>query len=392
MIATGARNIGIVEESEGAKMKSVLEMDDLSDFLEQAQLANKDFQSEREQFLNIDNVAQEYVPTGRPTAAIIHEDRVSSSQVPEQNFSFHELSVPRRPAWTPGVTTAEELEHMENESFLEWRRGVARREEEIAAYSSGGIAGASVTPYEKNLHVWRQLWRVLERSAVVLQIVDARNPLFYLSDDLRKYAMEELGKPMLMVVNKSDYLTERQRKMWSEYFTKRGVDHLFFSAYEEQKKIDKAAQLAQRESREYEKMAKKGGELAEVSDDESDSDDDIAEESSDPAKEEESGQKETQPSSEPVQPSSNELLGITNPLTREELLNALDSFATSHGCTPDEKYDNRIQYGMVGFPNGECLCGVILMLLLSTNCRSIMCLPSHNPFLIQLVNPLSSMS
>jgi large subunit GTPase 1 len=349
MIATGAHTIGVVEESEGAKMKSVLEMDDLSDFLEQAQLANKDFQSEREQFLNIDNVAQEYVPTGRPTAAVIHEDRVSS--LPEQNFSFHELSVPRRPAWTPGVTTAEELEHMENEAFLEWRRGVARREEEIAALAfeshGGGVAGASVTPYEKNLHVWRQLWRVLERSAVVLQIVDARNPLFYLSDDLRKYAMEELGKPMLMVVNKSDYLTKRQRKLWSEYFTKRGVDHLFFSAYEEQKKIDKAAQAA-----------KKGEELEEeeqkkiVSDDESDSDggnDDLAKESSDPAKEE-TVEKEEQ-SVESARPSSDDLLGITAPLTREELLNALDSFAKSHGCVPDEKYDNRIQYGMVGFPN-----------------------------------------
>lgn len=49
MIATGAQSIGIEDPSEGTKMKSVLEMDDLSDFLFQAQLANKDYQSEREQ-------------------------------------------------------------------------------------------------------------------------------------------------------------------------------------------------------------------------------------------------------------------------------------------------------------------------------------------------------
>ncbi|EED88213.1 predicted protein, partial [Thalassiosira pseudonana CCMP1335] len=134
--------------------------------------------------------------------------------------------------------------------------------------------------------VWRQLWRVLERSAVVLQIVDARNPLFYLSDDLRAYAMDELGKPMMMIVNKSDYLTERQRKVWSEYFTEKGVDHLFFSA-----------------------------------------------------------------ENQPMEKSKDDLLGITNPLTREELIGALTAFAESHGCVPDEKYDNRIQYGMVGFPN-----------------------------------------
>jgi len=312
MIATGAKTIGVQEETESGKMRSVLEIDDLSDFLHQAELANKDFQSEREQFLNIDNVAQEYVPTGQATAAIIHEDQVIRG--PQQHFSFQELSVPRRPKWTPGVTTPEELDAMENESFLEWRRGVARREEEIAARSfathGGGSAGASVTPYEKNLHVWRQLWRVLERSSVVLQIVDARNPLFYLSEDLRTYAMDELGKPMMMVVNKSDYLTERQRQLWSEYFTERGIDHLFFSAYDEQKKIDQAATAA-----------KNGDSTSVVFPDESDG------------------------------ITSASFKGISSPLSRGQLLNALDSFAKGHGCTPDAKYDNRIQYGMVGFPN-----------------------------------------
>ena len=52
MISTGAQSIGIEDpasEAGSKKMKSVLEMDDLSDFLVQAQLANKDFVSEREQ-------------------------------------------------------------------------------------------------------------------------------------------------------------------------------------------------------------------------------------------------------------------------------------------------------------------------------------------------------
>jgi len=309
MLATGARTIGVHEQTEGEKIRSVLEIDDLSDFLQQAQMSNKDFQSEREQFLNIDNVAQEYVPTGQATAAIIHEDRVAES--PQEHFSFQELSVPRRPAWTPGVTTPEELEVMETATFLEWRRGVARREERIAAMSfethGGGVAGASVTPYEKNIHVWRQLWRVLERSAVVLQIVDARNPLFYLSDDLRTYVTNELGKPMLVLVNKSDFLTERQRKLWSEYFTRKKIDHLFFSAHDEQKKIDKAAAAA------------KSGEAADISE-------------------------------EPDKLSAGPL-GIITPLTRCQLLCALDTFAKDNCCTPDSKYDNRIQYGMVGFPN-----------------------------------------
>jgi len=359
MISTGATSIGIEDPTEAAKMRSVLEMDNLSDFLVQAQLANKDFQSEREQFLNIEDVAREYVPTGQlTTASVIHEEsNGGAGSAVDENFSFYELSVPRRPAWTPGVTTPQELELMENESFLEWRRGVARKEEEIAALAfaknGGGVAGASVTPYEKNLHVWRQLWRVLERSAVVLQIVDARNPLFYLSEDLRKYAMEELGKPMLMLVNKSDYLTESQRMAWSAYFTKMGVDHLFFSAYEEQKKIDKAAAAAKRGENVFGEEEEKEKSTKIVSDDENDSESESSHTSAHEAVAQPLDQKSEQDLEQQLvqQTSSDALLGITNPLTREELLASLDAFAKSHGCTPDEKYDNRIQYGMVGFPN-----------------------------------------
>ena len=127
MLSTGAATIGIEAPSDTAKMKSILEMDDLSDFLVQAQLANKDFVSEREQFLNVDDVAREYVPTGQMGgAAFIYDENDARSRVME-TFAFHELSVPRRPKWIPGVTTPEELEAMENESFLDWRRGVARR-------------------------------------------------------------------------------------------------------------------------------------------------------------------------------------------------------------------------------------------------------------------------
>lgn len=288
-------------------------------------------------FLNLDTVAHKYIPERQPTVSF-HDERVAHSSV-QSNFAFHELSVPRRPAWIPGVTTAEELEALENESFYEWRRGLAQKEEEIAALAfkahGGGVGGASVTPYEKNLHVWRQLWRVLERSSVVLQIVDARNPLFYLSDDLRKYAMEELGKPMLMIVNKSDYLTTRQREAWSIYFKERKIDHLFFSAYEEQKKIDEAA-VAAKNADIYEEEHKV------VSDDE------ILEDENDENVEQDRADKSgIRPPNVDISKRKSDLL------TREDLLDALTAFAEQQGCAPEEKYDNRVQYGMVGFPNGK---------------------------------------
>jgi large subunit GTPase 1 len=38
---------------------------------------------------------------------------------------------------------------------------------------------AKATPFEKNLEVWRQLWRVIEKCDIIIQIVDARNPLLF---------------------------------------------------------------------------------------------------------------------------------------------------------------------------------------------------------------------
>lgn len=67
--------------------------------------------------------------------------------------------------------TAEEVDANERSEFLKWRRYIADLEDK---------SPLRVTPFEKNLEVWRQLWRVLERSDMAIQVVDARNPLLYL--------------------------------------------------------------------------------------------------------------------------------------------------------------------------------------------------------------------
>lgn len=88
-----------------------------------------------------------------------------------------------------------------------------------------------MTPFEKNLEFWRQLWRVIERSDVVVQIVDARNPLLFYCQDLEKYVKEiDENKINLLLVNKSDYLTDRQRLEWLRYFEKINIRVAFWSA------------------------------------------------------------------------------------------------------------------------------------------------------------------
>lgn len=99
-----------------------------------------------------------------------------------------------------------------------------------------------LTPFERNLSVWRQLWRTLERSHLIVQILDARNPLRFRCEDLETYVKEvgvdsstELAagagkRKSLLLINKADLLTETQRKLWADYFDTLGVEFAFFSA------------------------------------------------------------------------------------------------------------------------------------------------------------------
>ncbi|KAL8455759.1 hypothetical protein Emag_000333 [Eimeria magna] len=120
--------------------------------------------------------------------------------------------------------TAAELDAVELDGFLQWRRLLAKMEED----------GIILTPYERNLEVWRQLWRVLERSHLVLQIVDGRSPAFFRCRDLEKYVKElSPDKRVILVVNKSDLLPPDVRKQWAAYFAANCVDAVFFSALRE---------------------------------------------------------------------------------------------------------------------------------------------------------------
>jgi large subunit GTPase 1 len=54
-----------------------------------------------------------------------------------------------------------------------------------------------------------------------------------LTTDLRDYAAA-LGKPMLVMVNKSDYLSRKQRRYWSEYHRQVWLGDILLSAVREQ--------------------------------------------------------------------------------------------------------------------------------------------------------------
>jgi large subunit GTPase 1 len=195
------------------KMRSITEQGALDEFLSTAELAGTDFTAEK-----MNNVKIIHRDQKNPYLLSAAEESVVSKK---QNSKRARLTVPRRPAWDKEMT-AGELHEREKASFLEWRRNLAELQE---------IDDLLMTPFERNLEVWRQLWRVIERSDLVVQIVDARNPLMFRSDDLDKYVKEvDKKKRNLLLVNKADMMTFEQRVAWAEYFMEHGINFRFFSA------------------------------------------------------------------------------------------------------------------------------------------------------------------
>lgn len=207
------------------KMRSVTEQAALDEFLSTAELAGTDFTAEK-----INNVKIIHKDQKNPYLLSAAEERAA---VRKHRENRERLSVPRRPQWDKH-TTPEQLDTRERESLLQWRRGLAELQENNDLL---------MTPFERNLEVWRQLWRVIERSDLVVQIVDARNPLLFRSEDLEAYVKEvDPKKNNLLLVNKADMMTLEQRQAWADYFVSAGINYKFFSA-ELAKEMNEAREL-----------------------------------------------------------------------------------------------------------------------------------------------------
>src|SRR4051812_12473336 len=208
------------------KMRPVTEQGALDEFLATAELAGTDFTAEKMNNIKIIHTDQRnpYLLSAAEERAVLGKQRENKAK----------LTVPRRPQWD-STTTPEELDRLERESFLSWRRGLAEVQE---------TQDLLMTPFERNLEVWRQLWRVIERSDVVVQIVDARNPLLFRSEDLEIYVKDvDPKKENLLLINKADMMTYKQRKAWANYLKGAGISYKFFSAQLAKEQIE-AEELA----------------------------------------------------------------------------------------------------------------------------------------------------
>ncbi|XP_054160538.1 large subunit GTPase 1 homolog [Oppia nitens] len=202
---TSQRHVLDFDDSKNSKIETTT----LEEFMTNAHMANIEFTAERQGIKIID-------PNQRQIAnKMVEIDNEEKSEA---------ILIPRRPKWDE-TTTAEDLNQLEYDKYLEWRRHLAviQESEDIV-----------MTPFEKNIEFWRQLWRVVERSDVCVQILDARNPLLFVSEDLQKYVKEvDERKENVILLNKSDFLSETQRQIWAKHFDLKNMKALFFSAKEQ---------------------------------------------------------------------------------------------------------------------------------------------------------------
>ena len=213
------------------KLKSRIEgPDSVIEFNDLASLTNKKYEiiPENEAIQGINTIS--IIPANQSSNIIMNNILKNTDlNINKQEIQF--LSIPKKPKYKKGMKKDEYIK-LEKESFLAWRKALA--EEEMKNINR------TITPYEKNIEVWKQLWMTVDKSHLLFQIVDGRNPLYYRCPDLEKYIKEvDPNKKSILIINKADLMNKEIRKNWDDYFKTNNIKYIFFSAITELEKIEK---------------------------------------------------------------------------------------------------------------------------------------------------------
>jgi hypothetical protein len=152
-----------------------------------------------------------------PTELMLYRSAIDREQTPEKRERARQLddrlNCPRRPKWKYGVTK-KELEKNEEGNFAKWLQSVEDVQHDYSCLDEEDESSAdedepktvlvredapleirSPSVFERNLQVWRQLWRVGEQSNVILVLMDIRCPPVHFPASLRTYLRDLVGLP-----------------------------------------------------------------------------------------------------------------------------------------------------------------------------------------------------
>ncbi|KAI0045203.1 P-loop containing nucleoside triphosphate hydrolase protein [Auriscalpium vulgare] len=148
-----------------------------------------------------------------------------------------QMSCLRRPKWRYEMTK-NEVEKNEEGVFAKWLTKMDDQVDEwvkLAEEQAQARAGVdedgkpkqstempmSPTIFERNLEVWRQLWRVTELSQIMLLLLDSRCPLLHLPSSLSSYLSNFTQIRLIFVLTKVDISGPERAEAWAAYLRSR---------------------------------------------------------------------------------------------------------------------------------------------------------------------------
>ncbi|XP_013073430.2 guanine nucleotide-binding protein-like 1 [Biomphalaria glabrata] len=136
------------------------------------------------------------------------------------------LDFPKRQPWSYELTK-EQLDQRERQYFKNYVLDILDQPRAL-----------DLSYFELNLETWRQLWRVLELSDVLLVIADIRYPALHIPPSLINHILKELHKQVIIILNKVDFAPPVLALAWKRYLHSvfPGIHVIFFSSYPRQSK------------------------------------------------------------------------------------------------------------------------------------------------------------
>ncbi|KAJ1301610.1 hypothetical protein OPQ81_008858 [Rhizoctonia solani] len=152
------------------------------------------------------------------------------------------LTCPRRPKWRYEMTK-KEVEKNEEGLFAKW---ITQTDETMNAWRRANLVpiqgtDESILPaptyYERNVEVWRQLWRVCELSSILMLLLDARCPPLHYPPSLDAYIKSlRPARQVVLVLTKIDIVGEECVAAWTTWLKDRygdsGVQIVGVQSYE----------------------------------------------------------------------------------------------------------------------------------------------------------------
>lgn len=158
-------------------------------------------------------VLQFHTETAKEVRELREQARQSLEYATEEEMEiddsyFEGYDFPKRPQWNYQMSK-EVLMANEERYFFKYITAIEKKHYDDMK---------QLSYCELNLETWRQLWRVLELSDIVLVIADARFPTLMFPPSLFEYVTYELNKNVIILLNKIDLVDASVVLAWKKYF------------------------------------------------------------------------------------------------------------------------------------------------------------------------------